>query len=679
VAQKLLQLLQSTDLKDIVNLSTGDLAGNQDMDCDCTIAMLGKNENPDDYIKDVASLKEVCNVPVVISLIDKKQEEDISGTGLVSDETIFTPVNPARLTAIIKEHLPAPVSDMSGGQAGNGGSMQEALISKGIVTSQQLQKALKYQKSPGNYALLETLVQLGYMENKTRVQLLKEQINVNSATPRQFASAELDIVTIIPENIARQHTCIALEKHGSGLTVALIDPLNLQLVDFLRDQTNMTINPVLGTAEEIKNAINRLYSNIAAHKDASETAASLSDNILARASEGRGAASSAGVEAEVVKLLNLIIGNAVRDKATDIHIEPAEKESIIRYRINGELRRVLSPPKFTHHAVINRIKILSNLNVEERRLPQEGRTTVKLQNMEVDARVSLLPTLYGEKAVISILDNEALDNSIESLGLSENDLSLLMKHLSVPYGMVLVTGPAGCGKSTTMYAAAQEIAGESKNVITIEDPIESQFEGITQVQIVPGIGFSMVSALRAAQRQDPDAILISEIKDEELAEIAVKTALTGQLILSSMVTKDAVSGISQLVDIGVSPLLLGSALNLIISQRLVRKICPKCKIPFEPSAELIDSLQIKDLHGKRFYQGEGCVQCNGSGFLGNAGVFELLTVSQDIRKLIFRNASSSEIRQQAEKSGFKPLSKAVVDLALQGITSLEQAISIVSE
>ncbi|MFC1586348.1 GspE/PulE family protein, partial [Fibrobacterota bacterium] len=548
--------------------------------------------------------------------------------------------------------------------------LREVVISQKIISPAQLEKALSHKKRPGNYNLLDTLVRLGYLDHKQKMNLLKEQVNITSAVSRHFATADGKVVALIPETMARRHTCIALEKNGTELTVAMTDPLDLRLNDYLRDHTGMTIKPVLGGEQEIKSSIDCLYSNIKAHKKAADLITGLSDSILSRgASDAVMSAPTAGVEAEVAKLVNVIIGNAVRDQASDIHIEPMERIVIVRYRVNRELNRVLSPPKATHGAIINRIKVMSGLNLEERKIPQEGRAKVKIQNMDIDIRVSLVPTVFGEKAVLSILQKETFENSIAMLGFSESDVNLFLKYLAVPFGMVLVCGPSGCGKTTTLYAALQEMASDSKNTVTIEDPIESQIEGINQIQLNPAMGFTMASALHAIQRQDPDTILISEIKDEESADLSIKMALTGHMVLTSMLADNTVSAIGRLMDIGIPPLLLGSALNLIVSQRLVKKICPKCRTPYSPPDELLATLTITKNPGLKFFQGEGCVECSGTGFLGSIAIFELLTITGNIRKLIFKKAPSEEIVKQASGSGLKSLTQSAVEMAIRGLTT----------
>jgi type IV pilus assembly protein PilB len=358
-----------------------------------------------------------------------------------------------------------------------------------------------------------------------------------------------------------------------------------------------------------------------------------------------------------------------------------EKELVVRYRIDGELRRVMSPPRHSHQAIITRIKILSDLNIAERRLPQDGRMVVKIGLKEVDVRVSILPTIFGEKCVLRILDKEAYEKSMHNLGFTEDNFAIFREYINKPYGMVVVTGPTGSGKSTTLYSALQQIKDVTSNIITVEDPVEYHMEGITQVPVNAAIGMSFATALRSILRQDPDTILIGEIRDNETADIAVKMALTGHLVFSTLHTNDAASAIARFVDIGIPPLLLASSLNLVVAQRLVRKICPRCKVPYTPPQELLEELQlpVADPAAVKFHMGEGCVTCNGVGYSGRIGIYELLPVSREIRRLILKGAPTLDIHDQAEREGMKSLRQSGIELVLRGETTIEQVLAATTE
>jgi type IV pilus assembly protein PilB len=341
----------------------------------------------------------------------------------------------------------------------------------------------------------------------------------------------------------------------------------------------------------------------------------------------------------------------------------------------------MSPPRHSHQAIITRIKILSDLNIAERRLPQDGRMVVKIGLKEVDVRVSILPTIFGEKCVLRILDKEAYEKSMYNLGFTDHELGIFRENIGKPHGMIVVTGPTGSGKSTTLYSALQQIKDVTSNIITVEDPVEYHMEGVTQVPVNAAIGMSFANALRSILRQDPDTILIGEIRDNETADIAVKMALTGHMVFSSLHTNDASSAIARFVDIGIPPLLLASSLNLVVAQRLVRKICSRCKVPYTPSQEMVDELKlpVKDAEKVKFHMGEGCVTCNGVGYQGRIGIFEMLNCTREIRKLILKNASTMEIQDCAEREGMKTLRQAGIELVLRGDTTIEQILAATTE
>jgi type IV pilus assembly protein PilB len=339
----------------------------------------------------------------------------------------------------------------------------------------------------------------------------------------------------------------------------------------------------------------------------------------------------------------------------------------------------MSPPKNSHQPIVTRIKILSNLNIAERRLPQDGRMVVKMSKREVDIRVSILPTVHGEKVVMRILDKDAFEKSVTNLGFNSHDVGIFKTQITKPYGMILVTGPTGSGKSTTLYSAIQSIKNVTKNIITVEDPVEFQMDGINQVHVNTKIGLTFGSALRSILRQDPDVVLIGEIRDNETADIAIKMALTGHLVFSTLHTNDAASSIARFIDIGIPPMLLASSINLIIAQRLVRRVCQKCKKEIVPPTELLDQLNLPPRNDYKFYFGEGCVACNGAGFRGRVGVFEFLTVTKEIRKLILKNAPSIEIQNTAQSEGMQTLRQAGIQLALSGDTTIEQIIAATTE
>lgn len=561
-------------------------------------------------------------------------------------------------------------------------TLGEILVEKGLISTADLDNALAYQRESG-LRIGECLVRLNLITEQEKLNFLAAQLNVSTATSQQFASAEMDVVSMIPEYIARANTCVALELKGDNLIVAMEDVLDLNLLDSLRDATNNFITPVLGQKDEIEEAIARYYQDISTQKDATDLMEDLgsesvefldaSDEDEEEINEG------ASAEQGIVKLVNMLIANAVRDKASDIHVEPEDKLLSVRYRIDGVLRRVMTPPKKSHQAIVTRIKILSNLDIAERRIPQDGRMAVKIKGREIDVRVSILPTVHGEKVVMRILDKESFNKAIQNLGLSPQLMEIFNRQIHKPYGMVIVTGPTGSGKSTTLYSAIQTIKDVSKNIITVEDPVEFHMEGVAQVNVRSKIGLGFNEALRSILRQDPDVILIGEIRDHETADIAVKMALTGHMVFSTLHTNDAISTITRFLDIGVPPLLLGSCLNLIIAQRLVRRICTHCKVEYDPDPGMIRNIKVEIPVDAKFYKGEGCVHCHGTGFSGRLPLFEMIEISPDIRHFIHMGSPVREIYKKAREEGMVSLFEMGVQRAMEGETTLEQVIAVAVE
>lgn len=683
------RIVEQTGINSFLRIGIGNLSSPEKMDCEIAMAVMTGHDDVDRYLHDIASIQVLGKKPVIAILCESAKEVvGVRKSEIAAPDIVQLPVHPQEFVKVVMTEIAsARIQQQSNDKlklAGTPRPLGEILVEHRLISPLQLTKALEYQRGAG-MRLGDALVALGFIDEQQKIRFLAGQLNVGLATPKQFANAELEVVALIAEHIAKRNKCIALEREDGMLTVAMTDVLNLQLLDNLRDSTELTINPVLATEEDIQGSIERYYRDISSQRDASDLMSELeNDDVEYVQGENENdvsieEAAAAGAELGIIKLVNMLIVNAVRDRASDIHVEPGEKELAIRYRIDGDLRRVMSPPKQSQQAIITRLKILSDLDIAERRLPQDGRLAVKVGRREVDVRLSILPTVFGEKAVMRILDKEAFEKSISNLGLSEQNIAIFRENISKPYGMVIVTGPTGSGKSSTLYSAVQTVKSVTKNIITVEDPVEFHMEGVSQVSVNSKIGMTFGAALRSILRQDPDIILIGEIRDNETADIATKMALTGHLVFSTLHTNDAASSIARFVDIGIPPLLLGSALNLIMAQRLVRRICPKCRAEYRPDEELIDQLKLDGSQDQTFYKGEGCVSCNGTGYSGRIGLFEMLNVTNSIRKLILKSAPTNEIQEAAVAEGMKTLRKAGIEKVLSGETTVEQVIAATNE
>ncbi len=548
------------------------------------------------------------------------------------------------------------------------------LTAEGLISKEQVAEALRVQKE-SKERLGEVLVKLGFVSEDDLSRILAEQLGIPLASSEVFTHADPDAVAAIPENLAREHVLIATSKDENELTVVMSDPFDLEILDTLEKMSGRAVKPFIGKSMEIKEAIERYYKELKTFKGLEELLGDV--DYLPEGEEEEvdvEKLKAQGDEAPVVKLVNMILSEAIKDRASDIHIEPLEKESCVRFRIDGVLHEVMNPPKKLHMPLITRIKILSDLDIADRRVPQDGRLTIKLAQKNVDVRVSTLPTVFGEKVVMRLFDKEAFGRDISHLGFDEDMLSTIRRWIREPYGMILVSGPTGSGKSSTLYGALMDIKSPEKNIVTVEDPVEYKIEGINQVYTNPQAGLTFASALRSILRQDPDVIMVGEIRDGETADIAVKCALTGHLVFSTVHANDAVSTVTRLINLGVAPFLVGSAVNLVLAQRLVRRICPHCKEQYEPPAELLDSLGWQRKEGEKiyFYRGKGCMHCKDTGFLGRTGLFEMLEMKPSVRKLIFENASEEEIRKEAERVNLKTLQSVGLEKVKQGLTTVNE-------
>jgi type IV pilus assembly protein PilB len=542
----------------------------------------------------------------------------------------------------------------------------EILLYAGKITQDQLDEAMKDQKK-SQLKLGEIIVDKGWLKPEEIVEALEQQLGFPIVDLTKY-EINPNVATLIPESIVRKYKLIAIDRKENRLIVAMVDPLNFFAIDDVKLYTKMDITPCLATSMDLERVIEKYYTNVLTQKaldEFSDSFAPIEDEIDTEQEMLEVAT------APIVKLINSIIEQAMRSKASDIHIEPSANDIRVRFRVDGDLNEIMVLPRSNLSAIVTRIKIIGKMDIAEKRIPQDGRVEMKFNDNEIDLRISSLPTVYGEKVVIRILDKSNFNFTKEGLGFSEGDLEKLNRMIAQPYGMMLVTGPTGSGKSTTLYTVLRELNVPSKNVITVEDPVEYKLKGINQVQVNPKAGLTFASGLRSILRQDPDTIMIGEIRDAETAEIAVRAAITGHLVLSTLHTNDSPSTVARLIDMGLEPYLVSSAIIGIISQRLVKVLCPKCKEKYEASDSEKRMMGIDEENEVTLYKPVGCNACN-KGYRGRAAVHEVMLVNESIRKLINREANTDDIRKQALDDGMRTLLQSATDLALKGKTSFEE-------
>ena len=551
----------------------------------------------------------------------------------------------------------------------------DILVYENIITEVQLQKALSEQKE-SKEKLGQILISQGIINEAQLVKAYSQQMGHKHVLENDLLVLSEDNVSLLSEEFARDNHVIAMKKTDSGILVAMEDPEDLDAIDGIRKMTGLNPEIVIAGRSAIENSINKLYGTI---KQSDEIESAISNISVIGGDEDDSdevdlaEENVSAEEAPFVKLVNLMLSQAIKEGSTDIHVEPGKKEVTIRIRIDGVLTKIMSPPIASLNGMITRIKILSKLNIAEHRLPQDGRMKLKMGPKEIDVRVSILPTVHGEKAVLRLLGGGDKELNLSNLGFPNNKLSKFKKWINQPYGMIIISGPTGSGKSTTLYAALQEIKSDSINITTVEDPVEYQIPGINQIQVHDAIGLSFSTALRSILRQDPDVLLIGEIRDEETADIAVKFSMTGHLVFSTVHANDAPSTISRLLDLGIPPFLLGSSLNLIMAQRLVRTIDPNEKEEDTPSNEKLQRLGISEnANQMTFYKGKPTQKNHNSGYKGRTAIHEILEVNSSIREMIFEGKSEFEIKDQAIKNGMTPLREAGINKIKEGVSTVEE-------
>ena len=567
------------------------------------------------------------------------------------------------------------------------GKLGEILLKESLITPDQLKQALDHQKMNGG-RLGNSLVKLGFLNDDEVTAVLSRQYGVPSINLAYF-EVDPNVTKLIPMDTAAKYQVLPLSRVGSSLTLAMVDPTNVFAMDDIKFMTGFNIEPVVASEAAILDAIKKQYGSVEDQERKKEL-----EEIVNFIDEGQAESleleadedgslnlaqmEKAAEEAPVIKLVNYILTDAVKRSASDIHLEPYEKEYRIRYRIDGVLQAMMTPPFKLRDAIISRVKIMAKLDISEKRLPQDGRIMIKMvlngRKKQLDFRVSVLPTLYGEKIVMRLLDKENLRLDMTKLGFEQESLDKFTKAIFKPYGMVLVTGPTGSGKTNTLYSAISQVNKPDTNILTAEDPVEFQLHGINQVQMKEQIGLNFAAALRSFLRQDPNIILVGEIRDFETAEIAIKAALTGHLVLSTLHTNDAPSTISRLMNMGIEPFLVATSVHMIVAQRLVRRICSDCKTPENTTPQLLMDAGYTPAEAKTVtvYKGAGCPTCGNKGYKGRCGLYEVLEITDEMRELILVGASALELRKKAIEQGMITLRKSGLIKAKLGQTTLAE-------
>lgn len=554
----------------------------------------------------------------------------------------------------------------------------ELLLERGIITEEQYEQAHKEQQVTEE-ELGSILIKLGYIRDHEFVETLADILEIPYVELEDY-ELEKAALSLIPASIAQEKLVIPLFLIGEVLTIAMPNPQEVGTIDAIRNLTGKQIEPVIARESEIRQALEQHYGiSVGITKSIDEVMQTLDTEEIEAEKDIRPAEDlrQMAEDAPVVKLVNMILAQAIRDSASDVHIEPEEDMVRVRFRIDGILREIFSPPKNLQAAMISRLKILSEMDIAEARIPQDGRFRIRLEDREIDLRVSTLPTAYGENVVLRILDKSNVLLDVKDLGFTAENNDRFAQILSHAYGIILVTGPTGSGKTTTLYTALSQLNSIEKNIITVEDPIEYRLKMIRQSQVNAKAGLTFASGLRSILRQDPDVIMVGEIRDFETANIAVQAALTGHLVLSTLHTNDAVGALSRMQEMGIETFLLATAAVGVIAQRLVRRICQKCRTEVRPTETILTRLGIDSKNKNfKFYQGEGCQACKGSGYRGRLGIYEILRIDDKIKELIIANASVEKLRNAAFKEGMRTLKHDGMLKALKGVTTIEEVMRV---
>jgi general secretion pathway protein E len=558
----------------------------------------------------------------------------------------------------------------------------EILISKYGLGREKLEEALELQKTR-NMPLADILVMQKSATDEIVSQALCDQLGLKYMGEIETDKIDPDLVKDIPINFAKQAFVLPIGRDNGRYTILVANPLDLAALDSVAALLKGSMNIVVGTRQKVTDAINSVYDKRA--RQAESVMDDLEEaelNDIARELEEPQDLLDASDEAPIIRLVNSLFAQAIKERASDIHIEPFEKELIVRFRIDGVLYEIIKPAKRFQSSIISRIKIMAGLNIAEKRLPQDGRIRIKIAGKDIDVRVSIIPTAHGERVVMRLLDKTSVLLNMTDLGLIDEKLDRMHELIKKSHGILLVTGPTGSGKTTTLYAALSEINSPELNILTVEDPIEYQMKGIGQMQVNPKIGLSFASGLRSFLRQDPDVILVGEIRDLETAEIAIQASLTGHLVFSTLHTNDSATSITRLVDMGVQPFLVASSLIGILAQRLIRTVCPECREPYTPTDEEIGQIELKRESIPRpgfIYRPRGCPRCLNTGYTGRSGIYELMMIDEEIQQLILKNADANTIKKAAQSKGMLTLRQDGAEKVIRGFTTIEEIMRVTQE
>jgi len=546
-------------------------------------------------------------------------------------------------------------------------SLRDSLVKSELLTGDQVKEAIEEGRSTGE-TLIKSILRKALLDENTLIGFLEKEMDI----PRVDLSSYLvdqKTIDLVPISVAKKYKIMPLFKVGDVLTVAMQDPFDVLALDEVRSRSKCDVEPMVATSKEIEQAINQYYGVAGSVDD-------LIKDIGPTSETSAQTVTTPTEEAPIIKLVNMLILRAVSENASDVHIEPTGKNIRIRYRVDGIMHDVSSTPSYLLSSIVTRIKVMSKMDIAETRLPQDGRFELKVEGKSIDVRVSTFPSIYGEAVVMRLLDKGSVLFGLKDIGFSTENLKIFEEAVQRPYGIILVTGPTGSGKTTTLYATLNHIVSPEKNIMTIEDPVEYELAGVRQAQVNSKAGLEFATALRSMLRQDPDVILVGEIRDPETAKISIQSALTGHLVFSTLHTNDAAGALTRLVDMGIEPFLTASSVAAVVAQRLVRTICPRCKVPASPPKEILDIIALNLDKKHEFYQGKGCKACHNTGYKGRSAIFEILSITDKIRELIINKASAMEIRQAAIAAGMKTLRDDGLEKVFEGKTTIDEVLRV---